>query len=443
MWRPADLPTLYTVNAAIISVGTELVTGQTLDTNAAWLAGQLTRLGIAVREHVTVGDVVVDLGETLRRTFARADVVIVTGGLGPTKDDLTREAIAAATDSALELDAGALAQIEVFFARWQRPMHEANRIQAMIPRGCRFLPNPRGTAPGIGRVGHGALLFALPGVPAEMTAMFAECVEPELRQRAGGAAVETAGLRCFGVSEARLGEALADLMARGRNPDVGTTASGAVLTVRIIGSAGSAVEAKRLVLADGTEVRRRLGPVVFGVGEDTLQDAVARLLTEQRKTVSVAESCTGGMLGQCLTDVPGSSAYFLAGFVAYADRAKTKLLGVPPELIRAHGAVSEEVAASMASACRDAAGTDVALSITGIAGPGGSTHEKPVGLVYIGLADSAAVAVRRLAFGEHLTREEVRDRSCKVALNLLRLRLMGLDDDQPGPIPSVGDGGPR
>lgn len=415
------------MKASIISVGTELVTGQTLDTNAAWIAAELTRVGADVVEHVTVGDAAADLEETLRWAIERTDVTIVTGGLGPTRDDITRDAVSAATGSPLELNDAALAEIEAFFAHWQRPMHEANRVQAMIPRGCRFLSNRRGTAPGIAWATEDRLLFALPGVPAEMKAMFAEYVQPEVAARSGGTAVRTAALRCFGISEARMGEAIADLMSRGRNPEVGTTASGAILTVRIVARASSQPEAERMVAEDMDQVRQRLGPVVFGSGSDQIQNAVARLLLEQHKTVAVAESCTGGLLAKRLTDVPGSSGYFQLGHVTYSDQAKTDLLGVLPELIQRHGAVSEAVASAMASGCRDAAGADVALSTTGIAGPGGGSREKPVGLVFIGLAGSSGVRVKQLLFGEHLTRNEIRDRSCKVALNLLRLRLMGVE----------------
>jgi nicotinamide-nucleotide amidase len=204
---------------------------------------------------------------------------------------------------------------------------------------------------------------------------------------------------------------------------VGTTASDAVLSVRIVAEGDSPGEAERLAEADAGEVRRRLGAVVFGEDDETLQSAVARLLVQQGKTVSTAESCTGGLLAERLTEIPGSSAYFLQGFVTYSDAAKLKELGVEGELIRRHGAVSEQVAAAMATGCRTVAGSDFALSITGIAGPSGGSPEKPVGLVYIGLADAGGVEVKRFTFGDHLSRREIRDRSAKAALNMLRLRL--------------------
>ena len=415
------------MQAAIISVGTELATGQVVDTNAAWLAGELTRRGVQVVEHITVADDVERLANVIHRTLHEAAIefMVVTGGLGPTKDDVTREAIAAAIGQPLEENAEALAQVQDFFKRLRRRMSAVDRVQAMIPRGATILPNRRGTAPGIGWIRDNGYLFALPGVPSEMKAMFVESVLPLLEGVTDKTRTLEARLHCFGIGEAELGERLADLMTRDRNPLIGTTASGAVVTVRILATACDEAEAESKLAADVAEVRRRLGSTVFGDAEDRLQEATARLLVREDKTVAVAESCTGGLLAGSLTDVPGSSAYFLRGYVAYADQAKTDLLGVPEAMIASEGAVSEAVARAMAVGCRDASGADLALSITGIAGPGGGAPPaKPVGLVYIGLVDSTGVQVKRFLLGEHLSRDQVRDRSCKAALNLLRLRLL-------------------
>ncbi|MFQ5415304.1 MAG: nicotinamide-nucleotide amidohydrolase family protein, partial [Phycisphaerae bacterium] len=291
--------------------------------------------------------------------------------------------------------------------------------------------NARGTAPGFWHDGDAARLFVLPGVPVEMKAMFAQAVAPLVDPGGGvgaggvGSCARVARLLTFGASEARVGDMLADMMAAERNPSLGTTASGAVITVRIVAYGRDAATADRLVDGDVAEVRRRLGHAVFGADEDTLQDAVARLLIAQGRTIATAESCTGGLLAKRLTDVPGASGYFLRGVVAYANDAKTALLGVPGDVIASEGAVSEAVARAMADGCRRLAGSDLAVSITGIAGPdGGSPPDRPVGLVYIGVADRDGVAVRRFVFGSHLTRAEVRDRSCKTALNLVRLQLL-------------------
>lgn len=428
--RRVSLPT---VDAIIISCGTELTTGQCVDTNSSWISAQLTPVGVHVVEHVTVGDHAGHLVSTIRRAVDAAHLVIITGGLGPTLDDITRAAIAAALGAPLAENAEALTQIRAFFDRWQRTMPDSNRRQAMIPRGCEMIPNPRGTAPGIYHIHGDRRLYAFPGIPAEMQVMFNATVLPELRAAAGGTTTEAARLLCVGISEARLGEILSDLMQRGRNPSVGTTASHAILSVRVLAEGTSAAESRELLRADVDKIRRRLGTIVFGEGDDTLEAVVARLLIEQHKTIATAESCTGGLLAKRLTDIPGSSAYFLRGYVPYADAAKVELVGVPADLISRHGAVSEPVAEAMALACRRAAGSDYALSITGIAGPsGGSPPEKPIGLVYIGLAHSAGIEALRVLCGEHLTRDEIRDRSCKTALNLLRLRLLGVDSSKAG-----------
>lgn len=419
------------MRGAIISIGTELTTGACVDTNAAWLAVELTRRGVAVVRHVTVGDDASAIADAMRGAVADADVVICTGGIGPTPDDRTRCGAAQALNVPLEEHPAALAQVRAFFERWQRPMSARNRTQALIPAGCSVLPNARGTAPGFWHDGDAARLFVLPGVPVEMKAMFAQAVAPLVDPGGGvgaggvGSCARVARLLTFGASEARVGDMLADMMAAERNPSLGTTASGAVITVRIVAYGRDAATADRLVDGDVAEVRRRLGHAVFGADEDTLQDAVARLLIAQGRTIATAESCTGGLLAKRLTDVPGASGYFLRGVVAYANDAKTALLGVPGDVIASEGAVSEAVARAMADGCRRLAGSDLAVSITGIAGPdGGSPPDRPVGLVYIGVADRDGVAVRRFVFGSHLTRAEVRDRSCKTALNLVRLQLL-------------------
>lgn len=415
------------MKAAIVSIGTELTTGQCLDTNSQWLSLELGRIGLAVTLHLTVGDDVADLVRAIRHARDAAEIVILTGGLGPTEDDLTREAAAAALGEPLEERAEALAAIEDMFRRRQRPMPAANRVQALIPRGCRWLPNPCGTAPGFAHESDGRWLFALPGVPREMKEMFEQSVRPALHATTGGACLRVRSLRCFGLGEALLGERIRDLMARGRNPSVGTTASGAIITIRFVARGRDAHEVDRLLDRDVEDVRSRLGAVVFGEGDATLHGVVGQRLIERGQTVATAESCTGGLLAARFTDVPGSSAYFLRGMVTYSNEAKVDLLGVPPELIQAHGAVSEAVARAMADGCRSVARSDFALAVTGIAGPTGGSSEKPVGLVYLALADPRGVEVRRHLFGEWLTREEIRDRACKTALNWLRLRLIGAE----------------
>lgn len=268
-------------------------------------------------------------------------------------------------------------------------------------------------------------VFALPGVPSEMKAMFTEWVLPVAEKAGGGGRTCVGRLSCFGIAESTLGQTIADLMARDRNPSVGTTASAAIISVRIVARGRDEAEAQRLLEADLSEIRRRLGSVVFGRDDETLQDVAGQMLLARGLTVATAESCTGGLLAKRLTDVPGSSGYFLEGFVTYSNQAKQRRLRVPAALIDEKGAVSEEVAAAIAIGCREESGADLAISLTGIAGPGGGRPpDKPVGLVYIGFAARDGVDVQRYLFGEHLSRDEIRDRSCKTALNLLRLRLL-------------------
>lgn len=412
------------MDAAILSVGTELITGQSVDTNSAWLSARLTALGIRVAAHVTVGDERERLVEALRRVMDECDLVVVTGGLGPTLDDLTREALSEAVGQPLIENDDALHRIRDFFQKRGRDMPESNRVQAMVPRGGTMIPNDRGTAPGIRCDSGTCAVFALPGVPGEMKPMFVESVEPWVRARTGEATGVTRVLRCHGISEASLGEKLADLMQRGRNPSVGTTASRTIIGVRVVAQGRSLAEAEALAAKDVNEVRSRLGNAVFGENEETMEQVVGRMLIAAGKTIATAESCTGGLLAAALTETPGSSAYFVEGFVTYSNEAKSKLLGIPAELILSHGAVSEETARAMAQRCRIVAGTNYALSITGIAGPSGGTAEKPVGLVYVGLATPGGEVVRKFLWGETLPREEIRDRSCKAALNLLRLELL-------------------
>lgn len=414
------------MNAVVISCGTELVTGQCVDTNAAWISHWLTAFGVEVTCHITTGDHANTLSSEIHRALDEVQLVVITGGLGPTPDDITREAIAEALGEPLVESAEALAQISRFFARWQRPMPESNYRQAMAPRGCDVIANPRGTAPGIRYRRGDRRLYAFPGVPAEMQAMFEAEVVPVLSALTGGRRMVSACLRCFGISEARLGEILTDLMQRGRNPSVGTTASQGILCIRVLALGDSPEESRRLCESDVCEIRSRVGVPVFGENNDTLESVVGRMLRESGLTIATAESCTGGLLAKRLTDNPGSSRYFLRGYVTYTDESKMELLGVAEQLLRTHGAVSEAVASAMALGCRKQAGADYALSITGIAGPTGAVPpEKPVGLVYIALAHDSGVEVTRHLFGEHLTRAEIRDRSCKTALNLMRLHMLG------------------
>ncbi len=411
------------VRADIIAMGTELTTGASTDTNSAWLSSRFVELGVSTRRHVTIADDLPAIVHEVRESARCAKVVVMTGGLGPTVDDMTRDALADAVGEALVLDESALAEIEAFYASLGREMPETNRRQAMRPESATMLRNDWGTAPGLRiRIGD-AEVFSLPGVPREMKAMFAAYVVPAVEAMAGREHVSVRVIRTFGAGESNLAEQISDLMTVGRNPAVGTTASEGVISVRIVARGESDEAADALAQKDIDAVRERLGVLVYGEGDDTLASVVGKRLAELRKTVSTAESCSGGLLGAMLTDVPGSSAYYVGGFIPYSYEQKSESLGIPMELIQTHGAVSEPCAEAMAERCRALTKSDYALSITGIAGPGGGTEDKPVGLVYIALADSAGVKVKECRFSERLNREVIRDRSARTALNMLRRKL--------------------
>ncbi len=413
--------------AAIVSIGNELTLGQVVDTNTAWLASQLAEIGITTALHLTIGDDEQDIRAAIVQAAGKAPIVIVSGGLGPTLDDVTRQGLARALGTDLVEDAASLEKVKAFFAQRGRTMPEANRVQALVPVGAAAIENTCGTAPGIRAELGGSVIYVVPGVPREMKVMFDLSIRPEVLTRAGGRAMAKKMLLCFGAGESDIAAQIADLMDRNRNPLVGTTPHETIIGIRIVARGGSPAEAQALLEKDAAECRRRLGSLVFGENEQTLADAVAARLSETGRTVAVAESCTGGLVARMLTEVAGSSAYFLRGYVTYSNESKIDMLGVPPELIERHGAVSEQVARAMVAGCRQRSGADYAVAITGIAGPTGGTAEKPVGLVYVAAAGPAApdgsdnVDVRRLTLGEHLLRWQIRDRAAKVALNMLRL----------------------
>ena len=417
------------LRAAILSIGDELVFGETLDRNSAWLSERLASLGVATIEHRTVGDELPEIADAYRSLAARASVVISTGGLGPTVDDLTREAMAIAFDGAPSLieDAAAIASIERWFAGRDRPMPESNRRQALRPPSARSLPNSHGTAPGLSIERDGLQVFALPGPPREMQPMFEAQVEPCLAAAHAGEAIAVETVHAFGDGESALAERIADLMARGRNPSVGTAASPGRVTARIRAT-GSPAEATAMATAMAEEIATRWSPFAYGRGEQTLPEAAAAAVLAAGCTLSVAESCTAGLIGEMIVSVSGASRFFEGGWIVYSNALKSSQLGVPEALLAAHGAVSEPVAAAMAIGAATRAGTDLALSVTGIAGPTGGSEQKPVGTVFVGLCDRrrGSAEVRRFRFPGD--RGDVRDRTAKSALTMLRLHLEGRGD---------------
>jgi len=422
------------MNAELLSVGDEVISGEIADTNAAWLAQRLGELGVDVVRHAAVGDVEPDVEAAVRLAASRAHVVIVTGGLGPTEDDLTRHGIAAAAGVGLELDEPSLQSIEQRFYRFGRPMPPQNRIQAMIPAGATVLPNSEGTAPGFIVCVESVPVAAMPGVPYEMKAMFEKQLAafitalPVARH-----AIRVERIRCFGIPESLVNQTLKHRLARNAIPLVGMTVSDGIITVKFRGTGHTEAEAVGVIRPVREEAEKLLASFVFGRGDATLERAVADLLEGHSKTIAVAESCTGGLVGHFLTNVSGISRFLLEDLVTYSNPSKVELLGVPEGMIAKYGAVSEEVARAMAEGVRQRAKADIGLSTTGIAGPAGGTPEKPVGLVYVGLATEAGSRAERLQILG--ARDIVKDRAARNALNVLRLHLQSLGDWAAGANP--------
>jgi nicotinamide-nucleotide amidase len=411
--------------AEIIAIGSELVSGQRLDTNSQWLSQRLSERGIAVHFHTTLSD---DLDENIaafRIAVERAGLVLMTGGLGPTQDDLTRDALAAAADVPLVEDAASLAAIEAMFARRNRVMAPRNRVQALFPRGAEPLPNRVGSAPGIWmRVGE-AIVACLPGVPSEMKVMFEEQVSSRLRQ-AGlvGRVIVHHKINLFGKGESDVEADAFDLTARGRTPGVGITAHDATISFRVSAEGETEAEARAAMEPTLALIRQRFGDLIVGEGSEDVTEGMIQQLARAGATLATAESCTGGLIAHRITAVPGVSSQYPGGVVSYANEAKAEILGVDPKLIAAHGAVSAEVAEAMAVGVRERFHADLGLSVTGVAGPTGGTPEKPVGLVYLGLASAEGVAHRRLEMGPEQPRELIQSRSAKSAMNWVRLHLL-------------------
>jgi nicotinamide-nucleotide amidase len=425
------------IEAAILSTGDELTGGRTTDTNSSFIADKLLALGVDVVAILTVGDRLERLRWAWTEALRLAHLVIATGGLGPTADDLSTETVAALFGRALETDQAVAERIRELFARFNRPMPANNLKQAMFPTGAVVIPNPLGTAPGyrleVGTPGDRRHVVVLPGVPREMKPMLTETVLPWVAGLAGGARVGHRTFQTFGISESGLDEVIATIPGEGRwsfranFPEVSVR-----VTVR-----GDDIEAR--LGAFTREVYARLGPYVYGEGDTSMEAAVGALLGAHGLSVGFAESCTGGLVAHRVTNVPGSSTYFRGAVTAYANAIKEQVLAVPAALLARHGAVSEEVAGAMAEGARRVLGVDIAVAITGIAGPEGGTPEKPVGTVCLGLAAVSTTVTRRYQLWG--SREWVKLLSSQIALDWVRrhvLALPPLEIGRPGapPVPA-------
>ena len=413
-------------SAEILAVGTEVLLGDLVDTNTAWLSARLAALGVSVYRHVTVGDNKQRIVAALLEASSRADLVITTGGLGPTSDDLTNECLGLAAGRQMVEYPEARRHVDEMFARFGREPTSSNYKQALFPEGSRLIPNPLGTAMGALLELDGALVATFPGVPIEMKRMFEETLEPFIKQRTEGSIVSRT-LWFTGIGESALAEKVQDLLDAS-DPTVAPLAGQGKVRLRVTARAASLEEAEKRIEPVAEEILNRLKKYYFGEDDETLEGVVGRLLTEKGATLALAESCTGGLLAKRLTDRVGSSAYFVEGLVTYSNEAKERLLGVPHELLVEHGAVSEPVARAMAEGVREDADTDYGLSITGVAGPDGGTEEKPVGLVFVGLSDVSGTVAEKLDLSAwRRSREAIRERSANRAFDLLRRRILEKD----------------
>jgi nicotinamide-nucleotide amidase len=409
------------LNAEIIAVGSELLTPYRLDTNSLWLTEQLNAIGVEVKLKTVVGDDEARLEEAIRDAMKRSEIIISTGGLGPTEDDITKKVFARVLRRRLALHDDVLETIRARFARRKLKMPESNSRQALIPEGATVLANNNGTAPGILLTEKNCTLILLPGPPREMKPMFEAAVLPVLRQRASEMVIVRRTLSTFGLTESVADGLAAPIYRKYTNPATTILANEGQIELHLTAHARNQTQAEKLLDELAEQLEEALGDYLFSHRGEPLEQVTGELLRLKGYTLAVAESCTGGMLAARITDVPGSSKYFLQGVVAYSNEAKVNLLGVPTKLLQERGAVSAEVAEAMAIGIRRRARSTIGVGITGIAGPDGGSESKPVGLVYIGLADEVQSSSRQFLFPGD--RQLVRNLSVRAALDLIRRRV--------------------
>ncbi len=406
------------MKAEIIAVGSELLTPYRSDTNSLFLTERLNRLGIRVTRKTIVGDNPGDLRAAFHQAMERADLVISSGGLGPTEDDLTRETVAELLDRPLHKNEEVLQRIRERFQSFGRVMSEVNVRQAMVPAGAQVLSNARGTAPGLWLESNGRIVILLPGPPKELEEMFVNEAEPRLARHSPAHRLHKRELRVVGLPESELDARIAPLYKEYRSMETTILAARGEIQIHPQIWSSDAVSAGRLLDELVMRIQAALGDHVFSLAGENIEQVVASMLNENHATIAVAESCTGGLVAERLTRIPGSSAYFLGGVVCYSNEMKTAFADVPREMIDGHGAVSSEVAVALATGIRRRAGSTLGLGITGIAGPGGGTPEKPVGTVHIALAGEKENREKQFRFPGD--REHVRWSASQIALDWVR-----------------------
>jgi nicotinamide-nucleotide amidase len=410
------------LSAEIIAIGSELLTPTKTDTNSLWLTEKLNEIGVEVKLKTIVGDDEARLEETIKDAFGRSDIVITTGGLGPTEDDITRTVSAKALGRELVFDEDVLAEVRARFKSFGREMPETNKRQAFIIEDAEVLPNPNGSAVGMSLQIEEKFLVVLPGPPRELKPMFENFVLPKLSEAAGEIYVKRKILRVSGMGESAIDELIAPIYKAYKNVGTSILFNRSEVEIHLAAQTETIREAEALLEELSGKIAEKLGIAVFAMNGETMEEVVGKLLTESGKTLSVAESCTGGLIAQRLTEVSGSSAYFIEGAVTYSNEAKIRTLDVPRKIIETCGAVSAETAEAMATGMRQKAQTDFAIAVTGIAGPNGGTAEKPVGLVFIGLASETET--KSIKINLPGDRYLIRWRTSQAALDLLRRKLL-------------------
>jgi nicotinamide-nucleotide amidase len=416
------------MKAEIISIGDELLIGQVINTNQAFIAEKLNSIGVAVSRMTTVGDEEEAILESFAEALDNCDVVLVTGGLGPTHDDITRTAVCKYFGTDLVVNEEALRRVRGFFERRGIAPKKINEDQALVPRSCTVIQNNHGTAPGFLFERDNRYFIAMPGVPFEMKAMVEDFVLPFFAKRATGLVIQHRTLKTTGIGESFLAEQIGDVRAL-FDPGDGTTLAflpGPTGTrLRITVRAESITAAQAQVEKVEQAIRAKAGKYIYASGDEELEQVIGGLLLERHLTLAVAESCTGGLISDRITNVPGSSNYFDRAYITYSNEAKLVNLGVPSATIQQHGAVSREVAEAMAEGARTKSNTDIGLATTGIAGPAGGSAEKPVGLVWVGYSDRTGTLALRFTLGDE--RRRIKERAAQAALELLRRKLLKID----------------